>query len=121
MESSEKNQTGAAAAGLGAGILNGLFGGGGGLLLIPGLSRFAKLEEEQLFPTSVTVMLPVSILTLICSAPAEGLPWSDALPYLVGSALGGMMAGFLGKRIPVLWLHRILGAMLLWGGVRYLW
>lgn len=122
MESFEKKQAaGSAAAGLGAGLLNGLFGGGGGMVLIPGLSRLGNVEEAQLFPTSVLVMLPVSVLTLLLSVPQEGLPWTDALPYLGGSAVGGILAGLLGKRVPVLWLHRALGVMLLWGGVRYLW
>ena len=119
--SSRKQHIGAACSGLAAGLLNGLFGGGGGLLLIPGLKRFAQVPEESLFPTSVSVMLPVSILSLTISAMASPLPWSHSWPWLAGSALGGIAVGFWGKRIPVLWLHRILGAMLLWGGVRYIW
>jgi len=45
----------------------------------------------------------------------------QALPYLIGSLIGGVGAGLWGKRIPVLWLHRILGVLILWGGIRYLW
>lgn len=115
-----KHLSGAAIAGLGAGLLNGLFGGGGGLVLIPGLDQLAGVEEDRLFSTSVLVMLPVSLLTLLLSGPVRELPWEPALPYLLGSAAGGFLAGISGRRIPVLWLHRILGIMLLWGGVRYL-
>lgn len=113
--------TGAAASGLTAGTLNGLFGGGGGMLLIPGLKTLAHVPEEQLFPTSVAVMLPVSLLTLTLTGLQAPLPWSDAWPYLIGSGVGGILAGHLGNRIPVKWLHRGLGILLLWGGVRYLW
>lgn len=112
---------GAAVSGVSAGILNGLFGGGGGMLLIPGLRKFAGVEDEELFPMSVSVMLPVSLLTLSISALNAPLPWHEMWPYLAGSATGGVAAGIWGRRIPVLWLHRILGVMLLWGGVRYLW
>lgn len=112
---------GAAIAGFAAGTVNGLFGGGGGMLLIPGLRLMAHTEEEQLFPTSVSVMLPVSVLTLALTGMAAPLPWQDAWPYLAGSAAGGVAVGFWGRRIPTLWLHRILGGMLLWGGIRYLW
>lgn len=122
MEFSKKRRhLGAACSGIAAGLLNGLFGGGGGMLLIPGLKRFARVEEEALFPTSVSVMLPVSILSLGISAMTTPLPWSGTWPWLIGSALGGISVALWGRRIPVLWLHRILGAMLLWGGVRYLW
>lgn len=104
-----------------AGSLNGLFGGGGGMLLIPGLKYLSGMDEKNLFPVSVSVMLPVSILSLTLTAGRTALPWQEAAPYLIGSAAGGLLAGLFGRRIPTLWLHRILGVMLLWGGVRYLW
>jgi uncharacterized membrane protein YfcA len=50
----------------------------------------------------------------------QPLPLTTALPYLIGSALGGILAGLLGKRIPTVWLHRGLGILILWGGYRYL-
>lgn len=122
MELSKNQQhIGAACSGMAAGLLNGLFGGGGGMVLIPGLKQFAQVPEESLFPTSVSVMLPVSVLSLAISAYTAPLPWGNTLPWLIGSALGGIAVGIWGKRIPVLWLHRFLGAMLLWGGIRYLW
>lgn len=120
-DSQKKHRVGAGLSGLAAGTVNGLFGGGGGMLLIPGLKWFSGVEEDQLFPMSVSVMLPVSVLTLTISAQAAPLPWADAWPYLAGSAVGGVLVGFLGRKIPILWLHRVLGVMLLWGGVRYLW
>lgn len=122
MDDSRRRQfTGAGCSGIAAGLLNGLFGGGGGMVLIPGLKRFARVEDETLFPMSVSVMLPVSLLSLGISAMGAPLPWPDVWPYLIGSAAGGLAVGIWGKKIPVLWLHRILGIMLLWGGVRYIW
>lgn len=122
MRFSRKRQlVGAAVSGLAAGTLNGLFGGGGGMLLIPGLKSLSGVEDDALFPMSVSVMLPVSVLSLSITSMSVPLPWAEVWPYLAGSAAGGVMVGVLGKKIPVLWLHRILGLMLLWGGVRYLW
>jgi uncharacterized membrane protein YfcA len=112
---------GAAAAGLLAGLVNGIFGGAGGMVLIPALGKWTDAEPEALFPISVSVMLPVCLLSLFFASRSAPLPWLDALPYLAGSAVGGATAGILGKRIPVRWLRGIFGAMLLWGGVRYLW
>ena len=112
---------GAAAAGLLAGAVNGIFGGAGGMVLIPLLGLWTNAEPESIFPLSVCVMLPVCVLSLWLSSHTGPLPWRDALPYLLGSALGGILAGRLGQRFPTLWLHRIFGILLLWGGVRYLW
>ena len=103
-----------------AGIVNGLFGAGGGMVLVPLLSRFAKVQEDQVFPASVAMILPISIVSLFLSAMPSENPWQIAIPCLIGSAAGGIAAGFLGKKIPTVWLHRFLGGLILWGGVRYL-
>ena len=42
-----------------AGAVNGLFGAGGGMLLIPLLTLTAVLEEDALFPACVCIMLPI--------------------------------------------------------------
>ena len=111
---------GTIAAGIAAGTVNGILGGGGGLLLIPGLRKLGGMEDSALFPISVSVMLPVCLLSLAISAGTQPLPWAESLPYLAGSAVGGILAGRWGCRIPTVWLHRLLGGMMLWGGVRYL-
>lgn len=112
---------GAAIAGLAAGLVNGIFGGAGGMVLIPALSLLTEIPQEALFPLSVRVMLPVCVFALWLSSRTASLPWIDAFPYLLASFLGGLAAGRWGKRIPTLWLHRIFGSMILWGGIRYLW
>ena len=112
---------GAAAAGLGAGIVNGIFGGAGGMVLIPALQFLTDVKEDALFPMSVSVMLPVCLLSLWITAQSTPLPWLDALPYLLGSVAGGVLVGLFGRRIPTVWLHRLFGVMILWGGIRYLW
>ena len=109
-----------AIAGLCAGAVTGLFGAGGGMVLVPLLSLLTNIEDDALFPASVAVILPVCLVCLYLRSRTGSLPWLDALPYLMGSAAGGVMAGLLGKRIPTVWLHRILGAFVLWGGIRYL-
>lgn len=109
-----------ALSGAAAGTVAGLFGAGGGLVLIPLLSVLTSIEEPALFPTSVTVILPICLVSLLSGGPFSSLPWKDALPYLIGSAIGGVTAGLLGKRVPVLWLHRGLGVLIIWGGIRYL-
>lgn len=115
-----RNYIGVALAGIGAGAVNGLFGGGGGMVLVPLLTWLSDLEDDAVFPASVSIILPVCLVSLSITLRPDTLPWETALPYIAGSAAGGVLAGFTGKRIPTVWLHRILGVLILWGGVRYL-
>ena len=111
---------GAALAGLGAGAVTGLFGAGGGMVLVPLLTALTDMEDSEIFPASITIILPICVTALAVTAATASLDWEIALPYLFGSAAGGFLAGKWGQKIPVKWLHRGLGILILWGGVRYL-
>ena len=111
---------GSIAAGTLAGAVNGLFGAGGGMILVPLLTRLTPLKDQDIFPTSVSIILPICLVSLICTAVTEKIAWQQATPYLIGSAVGGILAGIWGRKIPVKWLHRGLGILILWGGFRYL-
>ena len=113
----KSNTTGAILAGLGAGAVNGLLGAGGGMVLIPLLRLLTDWEDRKIFASSLGVILPICVISLVTG---PSLPLLQASPWLVGSALGGIAAGFWGKKIPVKWLHRVLGLLMLWGGIRYL-
>ena len=106
-------------AGLIAGAVNGLIGAGGGMLLVP-LLTFCEIPEDKLFPTSVAIIFPICLVSLVIAPGLPNLPWNEALPYLLAAIPGGILAGLLDKKIPAKWLHRGLGILILWGGVRYL-
>lgn len=108
-------------AGACAGLVAGLFGAGGGLVLVPLLTLLTDLEDEEVFPASVSIVLPICVVSLAFTAWYGAIAWSASFPYLIGSALGGFFAGLLAKKVPTTWLHRGLGLLILWGGVRYLW
>ncbi len=115
-----KNTIKTSIAGLLAGAVNGLFGAGGGMVLVPMLGKLTDFKEEEVFPSSVSIILPICIVSLTMNATNTPLPFMQALPYLLGSIAGGVAAGLTAGRIPVKWLHRGLGLLILWGGVRYL-
>lgn len=109
-----------ALAGAAAGTVAGLFGAGGGLVLVPLLTILTDLPDDRIFPASISVILPICTVILVTQAFTGGLPFFLALPYLIGSTVGGILAGSLGEKIPTIWLHRSLGLLILWGGIRYL-
>ena len=107
-------------AGAAAGLTNGFFGGGGGSVLVPALTRLCGLEQRRAFATSVAVILPLCALSAAIYLWRGGLDVAAALPYLLGGAVGGWAGGrwFRGVKVP--WLRRAFGLLLLYGGVRSL-
>lgn len=108
-------------AGVAAGAVNGLLGAGGGMILVPLLTLLGHLEDRKVFPTSVAIIFPICLISLSVSPGFGDLPWQEACPYLLAAVPGGLLAGLLDKKIPVKWLHRALGILIIYGGVRYLW
>lgn len=103
-----------------AGAVNGLFGAGGGMILVP-LLTLLGMKDEDIFPASVSIIFPICFVSLGFTMLSGPLPHLDALPYLIGGLLGGLLSAKTGNKIPVKWLHRFLGILILWGGFRYLW
>ena len=115
-----KDNFGMLLSGAAAGAVNGLFGAAGGMLLVPMLTKYSSLKSNEIFPASVAIIFPICILSLFLHVGVSGLPLTFAWPYLLGGIGGGILALRLEKKIPTIWLHRILGGVILWGGIRYL-
>lgn len=114
----KKEKFGAVLAGALAGLANGLFGAGGGMVLLPVLEKTTDLKPKELFASSVCVILPISLVSVGVYFWQGGDFVTESVPYLIGGAGGGVMAGLLLKRLPTKLLHYILGAFILWGGLR---
>lgn len=91
------------------------------MVLVPLLTQFTDTDDDQIFPTSVSIILPICIVSLVLTFRWEHFSFPTALPYLLGSAAGGILSGLFGRKLSTLWLHRILGVLIFWGGIRYLW
>lgn len=103
-----------------AGLANGFFGAGGGLFLVPLLSGWVKLEQRRAFATSVAIILPLSVVSVAVYFYKGDISLMENLPYLLGGAAGGVIAGKVFGKVNMLWLRRIFGVLILYGGVRAL-
>lgn len=101
-----------------AGALNGLFGAGGGMILVPLLNGWVKLEQKQSLATSVAIIWPISIASYSLFCINGGNVWNDALPYLCGGVIGGLIAGHIFRSASAKWLHRIFSLLLFYGGIK---
>ena len=109
-----------ALAGGAAGLVNGFFGGGGGMVLVPLLVLWCGLDQRKAFATSVAVILPLCVLSAAIYLFRGGVDFTAALPYLAGGLLGGLLGGKLFKRLNMVWLRRLFALLLLYGGGRAL-
>ena len=107
-------------AGGAAGLANGLFGGGGGMVFLPILSRWGDLKSRQLYATCVAVIFPVCAVSAAMYLWRGGMNWASAFPYLAGGLLGGWFGGKLYGKVSTKILKWIFAAFLFYAGVRYL-
>lgn len=103
-----------------AGLVNGAFGGGGGMVLAPMLTLWCGMEQKRALATCVAVIFPLCALSASVYVLRGGFDWLSALPYLIGGGIGGAVGGLLFGRVHGRWLRRLFAAFLLYGGVRYL-
>ena len=108
-------------SGAAAGLINGFFGAGGGMILVPMLIGFAKLEDKKAFSSAIAIILPMCLVTIAVYWTQQIFPFQQALPYLAGGLLGGLAGGVLFRKVSPQFLHKVFGAIILWGGLRLLW
>ena len=115
-----KKQWPARIAGGAAGFANGLFGGGGGMVFLPILSRWGNISQRSLYATCVGVIFPVCLVSAAVYVFRGEVPRMESLPYLAGGAIGGGLGGHLYGKVPTKWLKRLFAVFLFYAGVKYL-
>ena len=63
------------------------------MILVPLLTRWAKLPDKKAFATSISIIAPMCLVSIVIYYFQGSLSLSDSLPYLVGGLLGGLLGG----------------------------
>ena len=105
-------------SGAAAGAANGLFGAGGGMVLVPLMTRWAGLEDKKAFATAISIIAPMCLVSVVVYCLRGNLEVMTALPYLIGGFFGGLAGGKLFRSVPAGFLHKALGILILYGGIR---
>ncbi|MCL2189533.1 MAG: sulfite exporter TauE/SafE family protein [Defluviitaleaceae bacterium] len=105
-----------------AGIANGLFGAGGGTILVPALERFIPLDTHKAHATALAVMLPLSIVSAVIYTLSNQVEvqWLTVLYVSVGGLVGGIIGAKLLKKLSAAWLNILFGLFLAVGAIRML-
>lgn len=107
-----------AISGIFAGIANGLFGAGGGMVLVPMFIRLSKMEEKRAFATSIAVVLPLSVVSAVVYLLKGEFDLTAALPFVIGGAVGGFVGGKVFKKVSARALRTGFALLMIYGGVR---
>lgn len=106
------------AIGLITGFANGLFGSGGGTIVVPSMERFLGVEEHKAHATAISIILPLSLLSLVIYCWKTDVAWQIALWASAGGIFGGLVGARLLSKISGIWLHRIFGLFMIAAAVR---
>ena len=110
-----------AAIGLAAGVLSGLFGIGGGIVIVPLLILMAGLTTTQAAGTSLAALiLPVGVLGALEYWRGGFVDLRIAAVLAVGLLLGAYLGARLGISLPVEVVQRGFGLLLVIVGVRFI-
>ena len=109
-------------AGTAVGFLAGLFGVGGGFVIVPALTLALKLPMPDAIGTSLLVIVINSITALSTRVATSSIDWAITLPFVVaavaGVLTGGRIADRLDPRRSLRWFAALLGAVAAYTAVR---
>lgn len=108
--------------GFGAGILSGLFGIGGGILIVPALIFFAKMQPINATGTSLgALLLPVGILGAFEYYKRGHFNVAASLWIALGLLFGAYVGARFAHAIPAFHLKRMFAVFLVAVAARMWW
>jgi uncharacterized membrane protein YfcA len=102
------------AIGVGAGVLSGIFGIGGGIVIVPALIYLAKMTPQQAAGTSLAALvLPLgAAVGAMAYYKAGHLQPKDALYLAIGMAIGAYFGAQIATTVDALVLRRMFAALM---------
>lgn len=106
--------------GIAIGIVNGFFGGGGGMVCVPILEKMLKIDNKKSHATALAVMLPIGISSAIIYLIKIPMDWSTFSLVTAGFVVGGLLGALLLKRLSGKVVRIIFIAVVLAAGIKML-
>ena len=106
--------------GLVVGFLNGFFGGGGGMIVVPLLIFLLHLPEKNAHATAIFVILPLCIVSSIIYILKGSMDWLQLLYTSIGFIVGGGVGAIILKKINNKVLRVIFALIMVGAGVKML-
>ena len=101
-----------------AGFLAGMFGVGGGILIVPGLVMGAGMTQRLAHGTSLAAVVPISIASLASYTVNDNVDWNVGIWLAIGAIAGAVIGTKLLDVLPHRTLGLLFAAVLLASAVR---
>ncbi len=103
-----------------AGFINGLFGGGGGMIVVPMLTKLLKFPENKAHATAILIILPFSLLSGLFYASFGHVNLSVLLPCGIGVIGGGLIGAIILNKLNSKWITGIFSVVMFFAGAKML-
>ena len=100
------------------GFINGFFGGGGGMLLVPLLEKTMDCSVKKSHATAIAIILPVSLAGSIAYMINGYFEWLPVLSVSGGAIVGGIVGAMLLKKLPSAVVRIVFAVMMTGVGVK---
>lgn len=100
------------------GVVNGFFGGGGGMLCVPLVERILKVENKKAHSTTLLIMLPLSISSVFMYAFNITIDWFMISFVSIGFIGGGILGALLLSKLSNKTIRIIFALIVLASGIR---
>ena len=119
MNAKSKNFKRVLAGGL-TGAVNGLFGGGGGMVAVPILKNMLGYDEKRAHATAILVIAPVCLVSSITYIVNGYFVSGIVIPAAIGSTAGGILGALMLEKLPTRIVNAVFIAVMLAAGLRML-
>lgn len=103
-----------------SGLVGGLFGGGGGILIVPTLTEINKVDTRTSHATAILSVLPLTIASSIVHFQGGYYDNTIFTYTVIGSIIGGLIGANLLKKLPTKLITIIFSIVMIIAGVQML-
>ena len=100
------------------GVVNGLFGAGGGMLAVPVLAVAVGLPQKKARATAIAVILLLCVVSTVVYAVRGGFETDILLPTVLGVLAGGIAGAALLKKLSAPVLNLLFYGLMLFAGIK---
>ncbi len=107
--------------GMATGLLNGLFGSGGGVIVVAAMEKFLHIDAKKSHSTAIAIILMLSVVSSVFYIKNGFFDFNILLWVSGGGIVGGLIGAKVLKKIPKKWLKILFGGLIILSAAKMIW